>query len=106
MPNRIVYATLVGAALLASIGAQAGGDKTSGATNATLCAACHGIKGISSNPMWPNLAGQQAGYLIKQIKAFRDGARVEPTMAPFVQVLTDQDIDDLAAHYSQLKVCP
>ncbi len=106
MPNRIVYVTLVGAALLVSISAQASGDKTRGATKATLCAACQGIKGISSNPGWPNLAGQQAGYLIKQIRAFRDGARVEPTMAPFVQTLTDQDIDDLAAHYSQLKLCP
>jgi cytochrome c553 len=54
------------------------------------------------NPQWPNLAGQQAVYLENQIKAFRDGARQEPTMAPFVQSLSDQDVADLAAHYAGL----
>jgi cytochrome c553 len=36
------------------------------------------------------------------MKAFRDGQRQEPTMQPFVATLTDQDIADLAAHYSGL----
>ena len=37
---------------------------------------------------------------------FRDGERLEPTMQPFVQNLTDQDIDDLAAYYASLSPCP
>jgi cytochrome c553 len=67
---------------------------------AQACAACHGQTGISSNPEWPNLAGQHAGYLAVQIKAFRDGSRSNPVMAPFVAGLTDADITDLAAYYS------
>ena len=55
------------------------------------------------SPLWPNLAGQKEQYLIKQIKAFRDGTRQDPMMAPMVAVLSDTDIDNLAAYYSSQK---
>ena len=84
----------------------AGGDAAAGKAEATLCAACHGPVGVSVNPAWPSLAGQQPVYLAKQIRMFRDGERLEPTMQPFVQNLTDQDIDDLAAYYASLSPCP
>ena len=67
------------------------------------CAACHGHAGVSHNDNWPNLAGQKNGYLIKQIKAFRDGKRVDPLMAPMVRTLSDTDVDNIAAYYSSLK---
>ena len=97
---------LVAVILCASNAALAAGDAAAGAGKAAVCAACHGPAGISMNPMWPNLAGQQEIYMAKQIKAFRDGTRTEPTMQPFVMNLTDQDADDLAAHFSGLKACP
>ena len=100
-----VVALLVGAAVVA-IGAEPTGSKTDGATKAAVCAACHGPKGISVNPLWPSLAGQQQAYLAKQIKEFRDGVRVEATMQPFVANLTDQDVADLAAYYASLSPCP
>jgi len=71
-----------------------------------LCAACHGTAGVSINPIWPSLAGQHAQYLAKQIRRFRDGEREEITMQPFVQNLSDQDIEDLAAYYASLNPCP
>jgi len=86
--------------------AFAAGNSADGAAKAELCAACHGLAGLSSNPLWPNLAGQKEAYLAKQIKAFRDGARQEPTMQPFVTSLSDQDADDLAAYYAGLQACP
>ncbi|MGI9427960.1 MAG: c-type cytochrome [Bythopirellula sp.] len=76
-----------------------------GANKAGLCMACHGQKGISINDQWPNLSGQKAPYLEKQIKAFRDGGRVEPTMHPLVANLCDDDIEDLAAFYASLSAC-
>ena len=82
--------------------AAADGDVAAGARKAAMCASCHGPGGISMNPLWPNLAGQHAAYLDNQTRAFRDGIRTEPTMAPFVKVLTDQDIADLAAYYAGL----
>lgn len=78
------------------------GDPAAGKAKSMICAACHGQAGISSNDMWPNLAGQKEGYLVKQIKMFRDGQRVDPSMAPMVKPLTDEDIENLAAYYSSL----
>jgi cytochrome c553 len=76
------------------------GDAAAGKAKSALCASCHGPTGISPNPLWPNLAGQKDQYLIKQIKAFRDGVRKDPMMAPMVAALSDADIDNLAAYYS------
>ena len=86
--------------------AQGDGDVGAGKAKAAVCAACHGPAGISVNPAWPSLAGQQPVYLAKQIRLFRDGERVEPTMQPFVQNLTNQDVDDIAAYYASLSPCP
>ncbi len=82
------------------------GDAAAGKAKAAVCAACHGPAGVSVNPAWPSLAGQQPVYLAKQIRLFRDGERVELTMQPFVQNLSDQDIDDIAAYYASLSPCP
>ncbi|RME17068.1 MAG: cytochrome c4, partial [Bdellovibrio sp.] len=42
------------------------GDPAKGKVKATtVCAACHGANGISSNPLWPNLKGQKEQYIIK-----------------------------------------
>lgn len=102
---------LAAAALAASLfathsAAQETGNAEAGKAKAALCAACHGPNGISINPLWPSLAGQQPVYLAKQIRAFRDGERVEPTMQPFVVNLTDQDVEDIAAYYATLSPCP
>ena len=99
-------ASLVAAFLIYATVALGAGSKDAGESKAALCAACHGGNGISVNPLWPSLAGQQEAYLAKQIKEFRDGVRVEPTMQPFVANLTDQDADDLAAYYASLSPCP
>jgi len=69
---------------------------------ARACASCHGQAGVSSNPLWPNLAGQKAGYLATQLAAFRDGSRVSPAMIPFVKGLSDVDIDTLAHYFATL----
>jgi len=82
-------------------GAQAG-DAAAGKAKSMSCMACHGAAGISANDIWPNLAGQKKGYLAKQIKAFRDGTRNDPMMAPMVKALTDADIEDIATYYSGL----
>lgn len=68
------------------------------------CTACHGAQGVSSSPQWPNLAGQNARYLAAQIRAFRDGERSNPAMAPFVASLTDADAQAIAEHYAAMDV--
>ena len=78
-------------------------DIAAGKASDAICAACHGTAGISPNDLWPNLAGQKKTYLVRQIKAFRDGDRVDPMMAPMVRSLTDTDVENIAAYYSSLK---
>ena len=78
------------------------GDAAAGKSRAASCAACHGVTGISSNDMWPNLAGQKETYLVLQLKAFRDGNRKNPMMAPMAAGLSDDDIANLAAYYASL----
>ena len=93
---------LVGA-LSPLLSAHAGGDPEAGKAKAVVCSACHGVDGNSVNPLWPKLAGQHEAYLAKQIRAFRDGVRVDPTMAPMVSILKEEDIDDIAAFYASQK---
>lgn len=69
---------------------------------AAQCIACHGPKGISVNPIWPNLAGQHKEYLVKQLKDFKAGTRVNPLMKPIVAGLTDKDFAEIAAYYAGL----
>lgn len=93
-------------ALLTSGPAWAEGDAERGQSMSALCSACHGPDGISVNPLWPSLAGQQELYLVNAIKAYRDGVRVDVSMQPFVAELTDQEVEDLAAYYASLSPCP
>lgn len=91
--------------LLGFAGGVAAGDATAGKDKSAACTGCHGVNGISSNPMWPSLAGQQEGYLVKQLHAFRDGVREDPLMTPMSKTLSDADIDNLAAYYNNLQAC-
>lgn len=75
------------------------GDPIQGKSKAASCIACHGDSGFITNPQWPNLAGQGAKYLIKQISDIQSGVRPVAEMTPFVEALTDQDIKDIAAYY-------
>ena len=93
---------IISSVLLAASGSVLAGDAAAGKAKAASCAGCHGANGISSNPMWPNLAGQQSGYLVKQMKAFRDGTRSDPMMSPMAKPLSDADIENIAAYFSSL----
>ena len=98
---------IVVAALVAGLGsfgsAVAAGDAAAGKAKAAVCAACHGANGISANALWPNLAGQKADYIAKQLKAFKAGTRKDPLMSPQAAQLSDQDMENLAAYFSGLK---
>ena len=97
---------LVVAAVIAGVGAFSSvnaADAAAGKAKAAVCAACHGAAGVSPNPLWPNLAGQKDQYMIKQLKAFRDGIRKDPLMSAQAAPLTDADIENLAAYFSSLK---
>ncbi|HYJ42143.1 MAG TPA: c-type cytochrome [Steroidobacteraceae bacterium] len=76
------------------------GSADAGATKAAVCTACHGVNGNSSNPEWPNLAGQNAAYTREQLAMFKARKRINEIMYPIVKDMSDQDIADVAAFFS------
>ncbi len=81
-------------------------DVTKGKELSVSCAACHGDNGISLNPTWPKLAGQNPKYLATQLYEFKkgpEGNRNNAVMYGIAMTLSDSDIEDLAAYYASLK---
>jgi len=72
------------------------------ATATAVCAACHGANGVSVKAEWPNLAGQKAKYLVKQLEAFKAGQRKNALMNAIAPQLSDADIENVAAYFSSL----
>ena len=89
----LVLASLIG---VFSLTAQAAPPE------AAACAGCHGPEGKALNPEWPNIAGQNKPYLIKALKAYRDGGRSDPLMTPMAKPLSDEAIETLATYFSGL----
>lgn len=71
-----------------------------------VCAACHGVDGNSVASTNPTLAGQSQSYLLQQLHNFKDGKRKDPIMMGMVAPLSDQDMANLAAYFSEQKVKP
>ena len=80
--------------------ADAAGDAEAGRAKSATCMACHGADGNSANPEWPHIAGQHAGYVVKQLKHFKAADRNNPLMMPMAMILSEQDMEDLAVYFS------
>ena len=78
------------------------GSVDAGKAKALTCTACHGPEGNSANPLWPNIAGQNAPYILAQLKAFKEGARQDPLMTSQAMLLSDEDMADLAVYFESL----
>jgi cytochrome c553 len=81
-------------------------DIKAGRDKAVMCQGCHGLNGNSVVPIFPKLAGQHAAYLESALKAYRDGLRNSDSakqMIPMATILSDDDITNLAAFFSQVK---
>ena len=76
--------------------------KNGNAIAANICASCHGESGVSPNAQFPHMAGQSAFAIYKQLHDFKNGARANEIMASVVQDLDDEQMADVAAHFSSL----
>ena len=80
----------------------------------SVCAGCHAADGNSAAPANPKLAGQSAEYITKQLKNFKDaakepnkeGARKSAVMGAMASPLSDQDMLNLGAYYSEKAIKP
>jgi cytochrome c553 len=100
----LVAAAISSVALLAPSAGRAADAAAGKAKASQVCASCHGLNGIANLPEAPNLAGQSPFYLETQLKAFRSGDRKQEQMSLIAKDLSDQDIANVAAWYSGIKV--
>lgn len=80
------------------------GNADAGKKKTQMCAGCHGIEGFrTAYPdvyMVPKLGGQNPGYIVSALKAYKAGDRSHPSMRGIAGSLSEQDMADLAAYYS------
>ncbi|MCS6945409.1 MAG: c-type cytochrome [Sutterellaceae bacterium] len=73
---------------------------------ASSCFLCHGLQGETASPLYPRLAGQNARYLEKQLRDFREGRRTGGGMEAQAAKLSDTDIEAVAAYFSRQRSEP
>lgn len=98
----LLASALLVAVALAPAHAQDAGEGRKIATH--VCQACHGLDGLAKQPDMPNIAGDDAAYLTRQLQAFRSGARQNELMSAVAGMLDDAKMADVAAYYSGLHV--
>ena len=86
------------------VAAQTKGDADAGKVKyQTLCAGCHGIPDYrTAYPevyYVPMIAGQNPGYIVKALEAYKSGERNHPSMRAIAATLSGQDMADLAVYY-------
>lgn len=69
-----------------------------------LCGSCHGADGNSLVADNPRLAGQDAGYLRRQLADFKSGKRKSPVMGAMVATLEPAAMKALAEHFAEQKI--
>ena len=95
----------IGSVVCAQGAATAAADQKAGEEKAVnLCSTCHGPRGVSTSPEFPNLAAQRAGYVQAQLEAFRAKTRAEQIAHDFMwgiaYNLDDRMIKSVALYYS------
>jgi cytochrome c553 len=91
------------AALLPATAARAG-DIEAGRVKSQMCMVCHGQLGLSVRPDAPNIAGHPEIYLLAKLREYRSGTRHHEIMNVIAKGLSDDDIANLAAWYSAIRV--
>jgi cytochrome c553 len=81
------------------------GNAKSAENKVAMCIGCHGIPGYKASfPEVfhvPMIGGQSQKYIENALHAYKKGERKNPSMRGIAGSLSDQDIADLAAYYSQ-----
>jgi len=67
-----------------------------------ICASCHGLDGQATQSGYPNLAGQSANYLLKQLQDYRNKTRSSAIMQAFASTLTEKEMIEMSKYYSKI----
>lgn len=82
--------------------APAKGAPAAGEPLSAMCGGCHGFHGVSTDSATPSLAGQDAEYLVKAMKAYKT-TRKNWGMQRYIAGLSDKDMENIAAYYAVQK---
>lgn len=100
----LAVAVMTSSVVLAQAAAPAG-NAGKGAQKVAMCQGCHGIDGWrTAYPevyKVPRIAGQHAAYIVAALKEYKAGDRGHPSMQAIAASLSDADMADIAAYYSQ-----
>ncbi|MBK8286007.1 MAG: cytochrome c [Ahniella sp.] len=100
----LLVAGTAGSVQAQTAGAQ--GDAAAGKKKFYTCTGCHGIAGYrNAYPDYPvpKLAGQNEGYIVNAMNAYKAGERKHPTMRAQAESLSAQDVADIATYLSNVK---
>jgi cytochrome c553 len=103
--SAVITAVLVSFVTLSAHAQEVKGDVKAGQSKAAMCIGCHGIVGYQASfpeiYKAPKISGQNAKYISNALAAYQKGERKHPTMVSTAAALSEQDMADLAAYYSQ-----
>ena len=73
-----------------------------------VCVTGHGMNGqatgAGNSVIIPNITAQEKNYMVARLKAYKAGEIKHPQMSVVAQMLSEQDINDVAEWYSKIKI--
>lgn len=103
--RRVAWLWAAALLLLQVLPSQAAGFEDTLAQRLLACTGCHGANGrAEGNVYFPRIAGKPAGYLLNQLRNFRDGRRNYALMTGMVEFLRDDYLQEIAQHFSALEL--
>jgi len=105
--SRQVFHVLIAAALACTVQVAAGQDKPKPTHESyhAQCIGCHGIPGYKTAfPAVyhvPKIAGQNPGYIVAALKAYKSGERSHPSMRGIAASLSEDEMKKLADYYGE-----
>jgi cytochrome c553 len=101
--KKMILAVMV-TGLIGGFGSAVAGDAAAGKAKYAGCMGCHGATGAGNAAAgYPALAGKDAAFIVEQLKAFKSGARKNPTMNAMAAGLSDADMENIGAHVATMK---
>ncbi len=101
----VALAVVVSSVTFVASAQEVKGDAKVGQTKAAMCIGCHGIVGYQASfpeiYKAPMISGQSAKYISNALVAYQKDERKHPTMKAIAASLSEQDMADLGAYYSQ-----
>ncbi|MGJ9417069.1 c-type cytochrome [Massilia sp. CMS3.1] len=103
--KKLLAVLVLAASAGSAFSAEVVGNPKAAQSKIEMCIGCHGIPGYKASfpevyPV-PMIGGQSAKYIESALHAYKKGDRKHPSMRGIAVSLSDQDIADVAAYYSQ-----